>query len=102
MRPVIILSGPVGAGKTTIGRKLIEMLPSPVAYIEGDLFWSFFVNTDNKQGRYKKFKTIMVSMIAAAIPFARDEYSVILDFSIPPWFLEAAQKIARVKEVPLD
>jgi hypothetical protein len=29
-------------------------------------------------------------------------YEVILDFSIPPWFLETAQKVAKSKDVPLD
>ena len=38
---ITILSGPVGAGKTTVARELVALLPAPVSYIEGDTFWSF-------------------------------------------------------------
>lgn len=39
-------------------------------------------------------------MTAAAIPFARMGYSVLIDFSIPPHFLDTARKF--LKEIPLD
>ncbi len=42
----------------------------------------------------------MRAMTAAALPLARSGYEVILDFSIPPQFLETARKI--LKEVPLN
>ena len=38
---VIFLSGPIGAGKTTVAKALLPLLPAPLAYIEGDTFWSF-------------------------------------------------------------
>ncbi|HKT08754.1 MAG TPA: hypothetical protein VJR24_12710, partial [Gemmatimonadaceae bacterium] len=50
----------------------------------------------------KRFRTIMSAMTAAAIPFAAGGSHVILDFSIPPWFLDTMRKIASVREVPLD
>ena len=39
-------------------------------------------------------------MTAAAIPFARAGYEVLIDFSIPPQLLPVARKI--VKELPLN
>ena len=39
-------------------------------------------------------------MTAAAVPFARSGFDVLLDFSIPPDFLPIARKI--LKEIPLD
>ncbi|HZS48128.1 MAG TPA: hypothetical protein VFC63_23875 [Blastocatellia bacterium] len=96
---VTILSGPVGAGKTTIARKLIRMMPSPLSYIEGDTFWSFIAKSDGMEIS-DKFRVIVRSMTAAAIPFARSGFGVVLDFSIPPGFLVAARKI--VKELPLN
>jgi len=40
------------------------------------------------------------AMTAAAIPFARSGYEVLIDFSIPPQFLGTARKI--VKDLPLN
>lgn len=96
---VTILSGPIGAGKTTVARELLALLPAPVSYIEGDTFWSFVAKAHSRDQR-EVFRVIMRAMTAAAIPFARSGYEVILDFSIPPQFLETAHKI--LKEVPLN
>jgi hypothetical protein len=52
-------------------------------------------------GRKKNFRTIMSAMTAAAVPYAPAGYEVILDFSIPPWYLANLQKIAAVRNVPL-
>ena len=39
-------------------------------------------------------------MTAAAIPFARSGFRVLVDFSIPPTYVDTARKI--LKEVPFD
>jgi len=96
---ITIVSGPVGSGKTTVARKLLALLPAPVSYIEGDTFWSFIAKA-HSQDRREVFRVILRSMTAAAVPFARSGYEVILDFSIPPMFLETARKI--VKDLPLN
>lgn len=95
---LIILSGPVGAGKTTVARELLALLPPPVAYIEGDTFWRF-APTGNGNRR-ESFGVILRSMTAAAVPFARTGSTVLLDFSMPPDFLPSARRI--IKELPLD
>jgi adenylate kinase family enzyme len=102
MKPIIILSGPVGAGKTTVARELVACLPEPVAYIEGDTFWAFISKRDGNKSRQKDFKMIMTAMTAAAMTYALYGYETILDFSIPPWFLETALRIVDKKDVPLD
>lgn len=96
---VVMLSGPVAAGKTTVARLLLPLLPGPWAYLEGDTFWSFIAKAEKRSPR-ENFPVIMRSMTAAAIPFARSGFDVLLDFSIPPDFLPTARKI--LKEVPLD
>lgn len=99
MGSVIMLSGPIGAGKTTVARELVAILPEPLCYIEGDTFWSF-IKKSKDGDRRANFRIIMRAMTAAALPFARSGYDVLLDFSIPPEFLKAARVI--LKDVPLD
>lgn len=96
---VVMLSGPIGAGKTTVARELISLASAPTCYLEGDTFWPIFVTPDPSQRR-ERFRLIMRSMTAAAIPLARGGYEVLLDFSFPLDFLDTARKI--LKEVPLD
>jgi len=98
MGAIILLSGPVGAGKSTVARELVPQLPPPVSYIDGDTFWSFFAQPVKGSPR-ERFPVIVRSMIAASVPFARSGFDVVLDFSIPPHFLETARKI--VKEIEL-
>lgn len=96
---VIILSGPIGAGKTTVAGKLVERWDTPLAYIEGDKFWRFIARRrDGHRG--EDFRVIMRAMTAAAIPFAKSGYDVLLDFSVPPDFLKTARAI--LKEIALD
>ncbi|HEV2420868.1 MAG TPA: hypothetical protein VGS59_04080 [Candidatus Acidoferrales bacterium] len=94
-----MLSGPVGAGKTTVARELITQLPGPVSYIEGDTFWSFIAKGERRDRR-EAFPVITRAMTAAGLPFARSGFDVLIDFSIPPEFLPTARKI--LKEVTLD
>jgi chloramphenicol 3-O-phosphotransferase len=96
---IVMLSGPVGAGKTTVAKELVALWEGPLTYIEGDRFWPFLAR--RKEGdRREDFRVLMRSMTAAALPFARSGYDVLLDFSFPPAFLKTARAI--IKEVPLD
>ena len=100
--PVLLLSGPVGAGKTTVARELVRLWPGPLVYIEGDTFWSFFVKAGSSGPTPARFRVIMTAMTAAAVPFASSGFDVILDFSIPPACLKTARLVADVRQVPLD
>jgi len=80
---VIFLSGPIGAGKTTVAKALLPLLPAPLSYMEGDVFWSF-IRKDGERGARDNFPMLVRSMTAAAVPFARAGFQVLIDFSIPP------------------
>jgi hypothetical protein len=96
---VIFLSGPIGAGKTAVAKALLPLLPAPLAYIEGDTFWSF-IRKGGERGARDNFAVLVRSMTAAAVPFARAGFRVLIDFSIPPAYVKNAGKI--LKEVPFD
>jgi chloramphenicol 3-O-phosphotransferase len=96
---VTILSGPIGAGKTAVSKDLIGLLSGPLATIERDRFWPFLVKRAEGDRR-EDFRVSMRAMTSAAGSLARTGYDVLLDFSIPPAFLPAAQKILR--DAPLN
>jgi chloramphenicol 3-O-phosphotransferase len=96
---VTILSGPIGAGKTAVSKDLIGLLSGPLACIEGDQFWPFLVKRAEGDRR-EDFRVIMRAMTSAAGSLARTGYDVLLDFTIPPPFVPAAQKILR--DAPLN
>ncbi len=99
---IIVLSGPVGAGKTTVAKKLVNIWEEPIVCIEGDTFWHFIAKNKKDQSPKDGFIMVMKSMVAAALPYAMDGYQVILDFAVPPWFLRATLKIANFRNVPVD
>ena len=100
MNPVILLSGPPGAGKSTVAKELIAGSAGPTVCIEGDKFWSFFVKGAPGHGRTKVFRTMLWSIVAAAMPCAKGGYETIVDFSIPLWFIDPLR--ARFPEMNFD
>ena len=96
---VVCLTGPVGAGKTTVAKEFLTLMPGPLAYLEGDVFWGFLVKSGGKV-RQEGFRVVLRAMFGAAAQMARAGYDVVLDFSVPPEFLPVAVKI--LKDVRLD
>lgn len=97
MGSIILLSGPVGAGKSTVAKNLIAISNCPTIYIEGDTFWSFITKENHELPPYGNFKMVSTAMVAAALPMAMYGYEVIVDFSIPPSFLDAVRKVVKEK-----
>lgn len=96
MGAIIVISGPVGAGKTTVARELLARTPPPAAFVEGDAFWPFVAKPRPQAPRQQAFQTIMKAMFRSAAAFASDGFTALLDFSMPPTFLERAS--ARVSD----
>lgn len=91
---LIVLTGPIGAGKTTVAAELIRQLQPPTAYIEGDRFWKFIAKP-GPEPRQEAFRVILRAMSETAVTFARGGYEALLDFSMPPDYLERAAALFR-------
>lgn len=102
--PILLISGPVGAGKTTVAKLVVEQWGAPVAFLEGDRFWPFFARRapaeSELEARRRDAKILVQALIASSARFARGGYDVVAEFTIGPWALETIK--AAVKEIPLD
>ena len=100
---IILISGPPGAGKSTVAKVLAEGSPVPVAYIEGDTFWDFIVKSKagaRGEARAQNSRIVIQAMVASALRYARGGYETILDFTIGPWHLQPI--INAMMETPLN
>ncbi len=98
MGSLVVISGPIGAGKTTVAKALVKASPPPLAYIEGDDFWRYLAKP-RPGGPRRNLQAIMRAMFRAAAAIAADDYEAILDFSMPPAFVRAAA--ARIPDKPV-
>ena len=94
-RMILIVSGPIGAGKSAAARELVERIADGVAYIEGDQFWPFIAKESKSQKPPARFTMTIRAMLSAAWHYHRDDYNVIVDFTIPAGYVPAVKKLLR-------
>ena len=100
MGELVVISGPVGVGKSTVSRALLEISAAPVAYVEGDDFWRFLAKPAPGRPHRRNAQTIMRAMFRAAAALAVDDYTAILDFTLPLDFVRAAA--GRLEPTPVS
>jgi chloramphenicol 3-O-phosphotransferase len=89
---VVILTGPPGAGKTTIAGMLAEGSKNPAVHLHSDDFWHYI-----KQGRIAPYLAeahaqncvVVNALVGAAHSYAAGGYLVVVDGIVGPWFLGA-------------
>jgi len=101
---ILLITGPPGAGKSSVARVLVEASDGPLACIEGDTFWHFIARSRHRPGDTEGFsqdgRIVVQAMVASAVRYARGGYDTILDFTIGPWAWKAI--MAAIKDVQLD
>ena len=87
---VTILTGPPGAGKTTVAALLGADADRPTATLTTDIFYrsisTGFV-PPYLAGSQRQNEVVAEAIVAATIAYARGGYDVVLDGVVGPWFL---------------
>jgi len=102
---LLIVSGPPGAGKTSVARRLAETSPAPAVHLRFDDFLhairSGFVEPWLPQSRAQN-AVVTRAFAGAGAVYAGAGYAVVLDGVVGPWFLDIYRDAARAIGADLD
>ncbi|MFI4934075.1 MAG: AAA family ATPase [Caulobacterales bacterium] len=102
---ILILTGPPGAGKTTIARRLAETSETPAVHLHTDDFFAAIRRGYIEPwlpASHDQNTTISHAIVAAAGAYAAGGYQVIVDGVVGPWFLDIYREAAARLGLALD
>src|SRR5215217_8207928 len=102
---IIIVSGPPGAGKSTVARALALAADGPLAiHMHTDDVYAYirkgFVSPWLPEARAQNV-TVMNALAGSAATFAKEGYEVAVDGIVGPWFFEPWLDAARAHAIDL-
>ena len=105
MSRIVIVSGPPGAGKSTVARGLAESASGPLAmHIHTDDHYAYirkgFVAPWRPESQVQN-KVLMDAMATSTAIYAKGGYEVFVDGIIGPWFFEPWVAAARQNAIDL-
>lgn len=100
---VLVVTGPPGAGKSTVSRQLVDHM-TPSVHLHSDDFWHYI-----RRGGIAPYlpeahhqNEVVINVIAgAAFRYAAGGYHVMLDGLIGPWFLDPFRAASTTFGIPL-
>ncbi|HSM96446.1 MAG TPA: AAA family ATPase [Rhizomicrobium sp.] len=102
---VIILTGPPGAGKSTVADILARQSDTPAVHLHTDDFYDRYIKSGYVLPwlpQSQKQNEVVTGVIAgAACAYAEGGYRTIIDGIVGPWFLAPYRAAAVAKDIPL-
>ena len=103
---VLILTGPPGAGKSTVADILATTSQQPSAHLHTDDFYDRYIKSGYVLPwlleSQRQNETVTNAIAAAATEYACGGYFTIIDGVVGPWFLGSYRAAARAKNIALD
>jgi len=100
---VIILTGPPGAGKSTVARLAADRL-SPSVHLHSDDFWAYIrrgLIAPYLPEAERQNETVIDVLAQAAFGYAAGGYQVICDGVVGPWFIDVFRAASDTHGVAL-